>query len=77
VEGQSRPSELNDSVGYSGTIPKHITCGNSQCINALRRQPGIPAFVTLWAVATVVRLPVDLDRKARIGAVEIERQVAA
>jgi len=71
VEGQSRPSELNDSVGSSGTIPKHITCGNSQGFDALRLQPGIAALVAMWAVAKSVRLAVYLDRQACVGAVKI------
>jgi hypothetical protein len=53
-------------------VLKHLAGGDPQCPETLVCQPFVSGFVVSWIGAPVMGLAVDLDRKLRLEAGEIE-----
>jgi hypothetical protein len=57
-------------------IAQHVGRRNTNYLEALRPQPGIPSAVSLRVVAHVVGKPIYLDHQSPARAVEVDHQVA-
>ena len=51
---------------------ENVRRGNTQDGDALRRQPSVPLFISLWSIAKVMRTTIDFHCKAGRRTEEVE-----
>ena len=67
---------MRDASNDSIQIPQHIRRRNPHCPDPMLCQPRIAPRVTLWPVAALMRLSIDLNAQFRRVAVKIEIVIA-
>jgi len=76
VEGQAGSGVCDDRLGSSLCIRQNLAGRDPQRLDPMARCPRIPLDIVTKLVGMVVELAVDLDRQARIAAIEVEHVVA-
>jgi len=77
VEGQARKRQSKDVVGDCGSILQNISGSDTNGLNTLGFQPGIAPYIAFGVITHVMRHPIHLNHKPRVGTVKIHADSAA
>jgi hypothetical protein len=72
VEGRALARDAADQPYYAVQVGENLAGRNSECQDAMLRDPGIALRVLPWLVTALMRFAVDLNAQLRAIAVEIE-----